>query len=70
MTLDEIKSSDKVLLTAADVAEVLGVDPHGIRIMAREQPERLGFPVTVVGRGGHGVRIPKIPFLKFMGMED
>lgn len=70
MTLDEIKSSDKVLLTPADIAEALGVDAQGIRIMAREQPERLGFPVTVVGRGGHGIRIPRVPFLRFMGYEQ
>lgn len=69
MTIEEIKASDKVLLTAAEVAEVLGVDPQGIRIMAHEQPERLGFPVTVVGREGRGVRIPRIPFLRFMGYE-
>ena len=69
MTIDEIKASDKVLLTAADVAEVLGADPHGIRIMAHEQPERLGFPVVVVGRSGRGVRIPRVPFLKFLGVE-
>ena len=69
MTLDEIKASDKVVLTPADVAEALGVDAQGIRIMAREQPERLGFPVTVVGRGGHGIRIPRVPFLRFMGYE-
>lgn len=70
MTLDEIKSSVKVMLTPADVAEALGVDAHGIRIMAHEQPERLGFPVTVVGRGGRGVRIPRVPFLRFMGYEQ
>lgn len=70
MTLDEIKSSDKNLLTPADIAEALGVDAQGIRIMAREQPERLGFPVTVVGRGGHGIRIPRVPFLRFMGYEQ
>lgn len=70
MTLDEIKASDKVLLTAADVAEVLGVDAHGIRIMAHDQPDKLGFPVAVVGRGGRGVRIPRVPFLRFMGYEQ
>lgn len=69
MTLDEIKASDKTMLTPADVAEALGVDAQGIRIMAHEQPERLGFPVTVVGRGGRGVRIPRVPFLRFMGHE-
>lgn len=70
MTLNEIKSSDKVMLTPADIAEALGVDAQGIRIMAHEQPERLGFPVTVVGHGGRGVRIPRVPFLRFMGYEQ
>lgn len=69
MTINEIKASDKVMLTPADVAEALGVDAQGIRIMAREQPERLGFPVTVIGREGRGVRIPRVPFLRFMGYE-
>ena len=69
MTLDEIKASDKVMLTPVDVAEALGVEAQGIRIMAREQPERLGFPVTVCGRNGRAVRIPRLAFLKFLGVD-
>lgn len=70
MTLDEIKSSDKVMLTPADVAEALGVDPQGIRVMAHEQPERLGFPVVVCGRNGRAVRIPRVAFLRYIGYEQ
>lgn len=69
MTLDEIKSSTKVMLTPADVAEALGVDAQGIRVMAHEQPERLGFPVTVCGRNGRAVRIPRVAFLKYLGID-
>ena len=69
MTLDEIKTSTKVLLTPAEVADVLGVDAQGIRIMAHEQPERLGFPVVVCGRNGRAVRIPRLGLLKFLGVE-
>lgn len=69
MTLNEIKSSDKVMLTPADVAEVLGVDAHGIRVMAHEQPERLGFQVVICGRNGRAVRIPRLAFLKFLGVD-
>lgn len=69
MTLDEIKVSDKVMLTPADIAEALGVDAQGIRVMAHEQPERLGFPVTVCGRNGRAVRIPRIAFLKYLGID-
>lgn len=66
MTIEQIKSSDKPMLTAADVAEALGVDAHGIRVMAHEQPERLGFPVMVCGRNGRAVRIPRVAFLAWV----
>ena len=69
MTVDEIKSSTKVMLTPADIAEALGVDAQGIRVMAHEQPERLGFPVVVCGRNGRAVRIPRLAFLKFLGVD-
>ena len=69
MTLNEIKASDKVMLTPADVAEALGVDAQGIRVMAHEQPERLGFPVVVCGRNGRAVRIPRVAFLKYLGSD-
>lgn len=69
MTLNEIKASDKVMLTPADVAEALGVDPHGIRVMAHDQPEKLGFPVMICGRNGRAVRIPRVAFLKYLGID-
>lgn len=67
MTLEQIKSSDKVLLTCADVAEALGVDPQGIRVWAHVNPQALGFPVMTYGKNGRQVRIPRVSFLKFMG---
>lgn len=66
MTLEEIKNSDKTVLTANDVAPVLRCDPQCIRIMARENPALLGFPVTVVGSR---TKIPRLPFLRYMGVE-
>jgi hypothetical protein len=63
MTLEEIRKSDKVWLTPSDVAEVLGCDPHSIRIQAHTAPERLGFPVCVVGSR---TKIPRKPFLAFV----
>lgn len=65
MTLQEIKSSDKPMLTPTDISEVFGSDPQTIRITARERPDLLGFPVVIVG---NRVKIPRIPFLKFMGV--
>ena len=66
MTLDEIRSSTKEVLTPADVAEVLQADPQDIRIMARQRPELLGFPVCIVKTR---TKIPRIPFLKFVGVD-
>ena len=63
MTLDEMKLSDKTVLTPCEVAEVLGCDPHLIRVAARQKPEILGFPVCVVGTR---TKIPRLPFIEFM----
>lgn len=66
MTLDEIRNSTKEVLTPAEVAEVLGCDPQDIRLTAKRCPEKLGFPVCVIGTR---TKIPRVPFLRFMGYE-
>lgn len=63
MTLSEIKQSDKDVLIPADVAPVIGCNPHQIRVTARQRPELLGFPVIVVGTR---VKIPRKPFIQFI----
>ena len=63
MTLDELKSSDKVMLTPADVAPILGCDPQDIRVQARQRPELLGFNVAVVGTR---VKVPRVAFIKWV----
>lgn len=64
MTLKELAELDSEILTPTQVAPILGVNPQTIRINARERPELLGFPVIVMGSR---VKIPKVPFLHFMG---
>ena len=64
MTISEIRSSDKLFLIPSDVAPVLGCDPQNIRVAAQSRPELLGFPVSVVG---NRVKIPRSPFLRFVG---
>ena len=63
MTLDDMKRLNREFLTPAQVAEVLGCDPHGIRVWARQRPEGLGFPVCLIGSR---TKIPKRPFIQFM----
>ena len=67
MTLEEIKKSEAVFLVPADIAEVLNCDPNWIRRAAHDNPELLGFPVTVMGTR---TRIPRKPFLAFIGEEE
>ncbi len=66
MTIEEIRSSDKLWLTPDDIAQVLESNPQQIRMTAREYPERLGFPVTIIGKY---TKFPRIPFLRFLGLE-
>lgn len=63
MTLQEIESSSKDVLTACDVAEVLKCDPQLIRWSARHDPASLRFPVIVMR---NRLKIPRLPFLDFM----
>ncbi len=57
---------DKVYLTPDETAPLLGCAPHLIRLMARDAVHRqaLGFPVVVIGTR---TKIPRIPFLRYMG---
>ena len=63
MTLDEIIKSQKMMLTPADVAPVLGCNPHSIRMQAQQDPAKLGFKVTVIGTR---TLIPRVPFIQFV----
>lgn len=63
MTLKEIENSSKEVLTCKDVASVLQCNPATLHLQAMEQPWRLGFPVIVMGSR---VKIPRLPFLKYM----
>ena len=65
-TLAEIESVPGEVLLCKHVARVLQADPGTIHQQAVDCPERLGFPVIVAGTR---VKIPKMPFLKFMRGE-
>jgi hypothetical protein len=63
VTLDDIKAIDREWLTPAQVASVLGCDGQDIRVQARTDPARLGFPVVVVRSR---TKIPKRAFIAYM----
>lgn len=66
MTLKEIVELDRAYLLPREVAEILNCDAQDVRLAARENPERLGFPVCTIRSR---TKIPKIPFLRFMGID-
>lgn len=67
MTLAEIKMSDKIWLTAKDIAKIMKCDPGYIRYTAHVNPKKLGYEVDVVGSR---VRINRKKFLHYLGEDD
>lgn len=63
MTLAELEQVPGEVLTCSQIAPILGADPATIHQQAIEAPHFLGFPVIVAKRR---VKIPKMPFIKFM----
>lgn len=66
-TLEDLIASPKMFFTPGDVCGVLGSNPQTIRVAARQRPDLIGFEYTFVG---NRMKIPKIPFLRFLGVEN
>lgn len=65
-TLPElVAKKDREFYVADEICGVLDMNPHTLRLVAREHPETLGFPVIITGTR---VRFPRIPFLRKMGV--
>ena len=64
--IQSIIDSDKEVLTPAEIAPILGVDPHYIRVAARQRPELLKFEFFI---SGNRTKIPRIPFLRYIGID-
>lgn len=67
MTLKELREMTCEIITPAIAADVIGCDPHQIRLQARYRPDLLGFPVIVCGTR---TKIPRMAFIRYMeGLE-
>jgi len=66
MTLKDLEALETEVLTCKQIAPVLMANPATIHLQAMECPEKLGFPVIVMGSR---VKIPRIPFILFMNGE-
>lgn len=67
MTKDEILNSKDDILNIMNVSGVLHCDSETLRLQAKNRPDLLGFPVIVMGKR---VKIPRMPFIKFMGWTE
>lgn len=65
--MKELLAINRDYFTPAEVAKVLCCDPQAIRFKARYAPDTLGFPTLLWGTR---VKIPRIPFLKSLGIEE
>ena len=63
MTLAEIETYDKEILTPAQVAPLLSTDQQTFRLRARLRPDLIPFPVIVIKSR---VKIHRRPFLNYM----
>lgn len=63
MTLEELMKSDKNTLIPTEVAPLLGCSPYALTLTARENPEKLGFAVSVIGKRTYISRRSLIRFL-------
>ena len=61
--IKEIMDSSDFYLLSEDAAKAIGVAPQKLREQAKDDPEKLGFNVIVVGTS---IRIPRIPFLNYI----
>ena len=72
MTLEEIKRSTKVMLTASDLAPAIGMRADYLRHTAIEAPDELPFPTLrrLSPEGRVTVRFPRKPILVWLGEGD
>jgi hypothetical protein len=65
--VNRLKTSDAVFLTPAEVAPLLGSSAQDIRVAARQRPDLIHFPFSFIGTR---MKIPRIPFLRYIGEID
>lgn len=70
-TLEEIEAIEDTVLVPSDIAGILHIDAQDIRRQIQKdkktEENSFGFPVIFVG---NRIKIPKIPFIKFMRGEN
>ena len=63
--LEAIKAMEEPMLTPADIAPVLGIDPHSIRLQAEKDIGPLKFAIRI----GNKTLISRLAFIRFVEGE-
>lgn len=66
MTIEELIKSDKPTVCIYKIANIVGISAKRLTDQAREDQSKLEFPVIVAF---DTVRVPRIPFLRFLGID-
>jgi len=68
MTIQDLQALDTPTITVKQASAVLGMEPLTLRWQARDNPEKLGFPVIVAKSRTY---IPRLPFIQYLtGTEE
>lgn len=63
--LEAIKAMEELMITPEDIAPVLGVDPHSIRLQAENDISKIKFAIRI----GHKTIISRLAFIRFVEGE-
>ena len=67
MTVEDLKKMKKPVISGTMAARVIGMHPTRLIGYAREHPEKIQFPFQI---SGNRMKVPRIPFLRWLGEND
>lgn len=67
MTIEEMRNSKESTVPVYEIAKIVGISAERLMGQAKEDQSKLSFPVIVAF---DTVRVPRVPFLKFLGLEE
>ena len=67
MTLDDLLQMNAPVVPGTWIAQTMGMDSTRLIEYARSRPELVPFPYQL---SGNRMKVPRIPFLKWIGITD
>ena len=67
MTLNDLLLMNTPVIPGTWAAQVMGMDPTRLIGYARERPDLVPYPYQL---SGNRMKVPRVPFLKWLGCTD